>query len=72
MSTYRTLSDWALGSLGLIGIVMVMVGAARRLELKQSKSYGSDPAFRIYTRRVPILFPLLPIYSLRSPIVPQI
>jgi len=66
MSTFRTLSAWVLGSLGFLLIVLVMVGASRRLELKQNKSYGSDPAFESYSRRVPILFPLLPIFSLRS------
>jgi steroid 5-alpha reductase family enzyme len=71
MSTYRTLAAWSLGSLGLLCIVLVMVGASRRLELKQSKSYGSDPAFEIYSRRVPVLFPLLPFYSVRSPKVSQ-
>jgi len=71
MSIYRTLFAWVLGSLGFLCIVLVMVGAGRRLELKQSKSYGSDPAFEAYSRRVPILFPLLPIFSLRSPKVSQ-
>jgi len=49
----------------------VMVGASRRLELKQSKAYASNAAYEAYSRRVPILFPLLPIYSLRSPKVRQ-
>jgi steroid 5-alpha reductase family enzyme len=69
--TYRTLPAWVLGSLGFLFIELVMVGAGRRLELKQSKSYGSDPTFEAYSRKVPILFPLLPIFSLRSPKVSQ-
>ena len=71
ISTYRTLAAWSLGSLGLLCIVLVMVGASRRLELKQSKSYGSDPAFEVYSRRVPVLLPFLPFYSVRSPKVSQ-
>jgi steroid 5-alpha reductase family enzyme len=71
MSTFRTFSDWALGSLGFLLIVLVMVGASRRLELKQSKAYASNAAYEAYSRRVPILFPLLPIYSLGSPKVRQ-
>jgi len=71
MSTYRTFSAWALGSLGLLFIVLVMVGASRRLELKQSKTYASNAAYEAYSRRVPILLPFLPIYSLRSPKVRQ-
>jgi len=71
MSTFRTVSAWALGSLGLLFIVLVMVGASRRLELKQSKTYASNAAYEAYVRRVPILLPFLPIYSLRSPKVRQ-
>ena len=71
MSTYRTFSAWALGSLGLLFIVLVMAGASRRLELKQSKTYASNAAHEAYARRVPILLPFLPIYSLRSPKVRQ-
>jgi len=67
MSTFQTLSAWALGSLGFLLIVLVMIGASRRLELKQSKNYGSDAAYEVYSQKVPILFPLLPLYSLRSP-----
>jgi steroid 5-alpha reductase family enzyme len=70
-STFQTLSTWALGSLGFLFIVLVMVGAGRRLELKQDKIYGSDAAYEAYSRRVPILFPFLPIYSLQSPKVPK-
>jgi hypothetical protein len=43
---------------------MIMVGAGRRLELKQAKSYASVAPFKAYTRKVPVLFPFLPIYSL--------
>jgi len=70
-STFQTLSTWALGSLGFLFIILVMVGAGRRLELKQDKIYGSDAAYKAYSRRVPILFPFLPIYSLQSPKVPK-
>ena len=43
-----------------------MLGSARRLELKQAERYGSDPAYQAYVRTVPILIPLLPLYSLRQ------
>jgi hypothetical protein len=42
-----------------------MVGASRRLELKQTARYGADSAYQAYARRTPILLPLLPLYSLR-------
>ena len=65
LSAYRTLPVWVFGSLGFLFIVLVMIGAGRRLELKQGKRYGCDAVYEAYSRRVPILFPLLPIYSLR-------
>ena len=66
ISAYRSLSCWVLGSAGLLCIELVMLGSSRRLELKQSQHYGSNAAYDAYARRVPILFPLLPIYSLRN------
>jgi steroid 5-alpha reductase family enzyme len=71
MSTYRTLTAWVVGSLGFLFIILVMVGAGRRLELKQKKIYGSDAAFESYSRRVPTLFPFLPVYSRQSPKAPR-
>ena len=43
MSTYRTLTAWVVGSLGFLFIILVMVGAGRRLELKQKKSTARTP-----------------------------
>jgi steroid 5-alpha reductase family enzyme len=71
ISNYRTLPVWAFGSLGLLCILSVMIGASRRLELKQSKNYASNAAYELYSRRVPILIPFLPLYSLRTPKVRQ-
>ena len=38
---------------------------AKVKEIKQAERYQGDPAYQEYVRRVPILFPLLPLYSLR-------
>jgi steroid 5-alpha reductase family enzyme len=57
---------WALSAVGYACIVLVMVGSARRLELKQEERYGADPEFRAYVGKVPVLLPFLPIYSLRD------
>lgn len=50
--------------IGYIGIVYVMFGSTRRLELRQNKNYGSDPAYQEYVRTTPVLIPLIPLYSL--------
>ncbi len=57
---------WVLAALGFACIVLVMVGSARRLELKQEERYGADPEYRLYAGSVPILLPLLPVYSLKD------
>ncbi len=56
--------QWVIVLLGYLGILYVMFSGARRLELRQEQTYGSDPAFREYVRKTPILLPFVPIYSL--------
>jgi steroid 5-alpha reductase family enzyme len=57
---------WLLSITGLVSIVLIMKGSARRLEIKQGERYGSDPDYQAYVRRVPILLPFVPIYSFRN------
>ena len=49
--------------LGYLGIVFVMFSGARRLELRQNKSYGADLEYQAYVKSVPILLPFVPLYS---------
>lgn len=58
-----TVGQWVIALLGYMGIVYVMFSGARRLELRQMETYGSDPEFRAYTRRTPLIIPFIPIYS---------
>jgi steroid 5-alpha reductase family enzyme len=58
--------QWILASLGYAGIIFVMFSGARRLELRQNKTYGSDPAFRKYSTTVPIMIPFIPLYSVEK------
>ncbi len=57
---------WVLSATGYACIVLVMIGSARRLEMKQEARYGADPEFQAYAKNVPVLFPFLPIYSLKD------
>lgn len=52
--------------LGLLCIILIMMGSTKRLETKQSARYGKDPAFQTYCRKVPVLFPFIPLYSLKK------
>lgn len=55
--------QWILAIVGYLGIVYIMFSGARRLEIRQNRNYGSDPAYQAYVARTPILVPFLPIYS---------
>ena len=58
--------QWILAAIGYIGIIFVMFSGARRLEIRQNKNYGSDPEYQKYVRTVPILLPLIPLYSVEK------
>ncbi len=66
ISAYTGILSWLLPVIGTVCIMLIMVGSARRLEIKQGERYSDDPAYQRYVATVPILFPLLPIYSLRN------
>ena len=58
--------QWAAAIFGWAGIVYVMFGGARRLEIRQNKNYGADPAYQEYVRTTPILVPFVPLYSVEK------
>lgn len=66
LSAYNGVLGWALPIVGTVCIMLIMIGSARRLEIKQAERYAGDAAYARYVRSVPILFPLLPIYSVRE------
>ena len=55
--------QWVLAVIGYVGIIYVMFSGARRLEIRQNKNYGNDPEYQAYVKKVPILLPLIPLYS---------
>lgn len=66
ISSLPCLTGWkqiAFSLVGYIGLVYVMFGSTRRLELRQNKNYGSDPAYQEYGRTTPVLIPMLPLYT---------
>lgn len=63
---YRAPLDWLVGLIGLGCIQLIMLGSARRLELKQAERYAGNPAYLAYAARVPVLIPFLPVYSLKN------
>lgn len=58
--------QWAVAVSGFAGIVYIMFGGARRLEIRQDRNYGEDPEYQKYVRTVPILLPFVPLYSVKK------
>lgn len=58
--------QWLCAIAGYVAIVYIMFGGARRLEIRQNKNYGNDPEYQEYVKRVPILLPCVPLYSVEK------
>ncbi len=63
---YTSLWYWLISGTGLVCIVLIMIGSAKRLEAKQNSQYGTDPAYQTYIGTVPVLFPWVRLYSLKN------
>lgn len=58
--------QWIICLLGYLGIIYVMFSGARRLELRQNRTYGDDPEYVKYAKTVPIMIPFVPLYSVEK------
>ena len=58
--------QWLISTIGFIGIVYIMFSGARRLELRQDRTYKNDEEYRKYIKKTPILIPLIPLYSVKK------
>ena len=58
--------QWILCLFGYLGIIYVMFSGARRLEIRQNRTYGDDPEYIHYAKTVPIMIPLIPLYSVEK------
>ena len=63
---YTSVLRWVASAIGLICIVLIMMGSTKRLERSQGERYGHLPEYRTYVRTVPVLFPLVPVYTLQN------
>ena len=43
-----------------------MFSGARRLEVRQNEVYGDDPEYQSYIKKVPIILPFVPVYSVEK------
>lgn len=58
--------QWIAALVGYLGIIYVMFGGARRLEIRQNRTYGDDPEYQAYVKNTPIMIPLIPLYSVEK------
>ncbi len=63
---YAGVWQWGIALVGYLGIIYVMFGGARRLEIRQNKNYGNDPEYQAYVRKTPIMVPCIPLYSVEK------
>ena len=58
--------QWISALAGYIGIIYVMFGGARRLEMRQDRTYKDDPEYWAYKNKTPIMIPFIPLYSVEK------
>mgnify|MGYP001121995877 CR=1 FL=1 len=63
---YTTPAHWIISIIGMICIILIMMISTKRLEDAQDDRYGNRPAYQEYIRTVPVLFPFVPVYSLKK------
>jgi len=66
MAFYSTPLNWILALAGTLCITLIMLGSTKRLEFSQDERYGHLSAYQVYVQSVPVLFPFLPVYSLKK------
>jgi steroid 5-alpha reductase family enzyme len=58
--------QWIAAICGYLGIIYVMFGGARRLEMRQDREYKDDPDYWAYKNKTPIMIPFIPLYSVKE------
>jgi steroid 5-alpha reductase family enzyme len=57
---------WIPALFGYVCIFLIMMGSTKRLEFKQDERYGDREDYQRFVKTVPVLFPFVPIYSLKN------
>ncbi len=66
LAFYSTPLRWILALAGTLCIALIMMGSTKRLEHSQDERYGNLSEYQDYVRSVPVLFPFVPVYSLKK------
>ena len=65
-STLCSIGQCIIAIIGFLGIVYIMFSGARRLELRQDRTYKEDNDYQKYIKKTPILIPFIPLYSVKK------
>ncbi len=71
LSTYHSVFQWVVAIAALISIIYVMIGSAKRMDVRQVKNYSSNEEYVTYAAKTPILFPFIPIYHFAKTKTPK-
>lgn len=66
ITSINGLGQWIITIIGIIGITYIMFSGARRLELRQERTYGENKEYQEYVKSTPILIPFIPLYSVKK------
>ncbi len=66
MAFYTSVVQWIVASIGFACILLIMMGSTKRLERQQERRYGAQAAYQRYVSTVPVLFPFVPVYTLKD------
>ena len=66
IQSYKNIWQILIAFSGLITVIFIMFGGARRLELRQDKNYGEMKEYKKYKSNVPIIIPFVPLYSIKE------
>jgi steroid 5-alpha reductase family enzyme len=66
LAFYITTLRFGVSFIGALCIVLIMAGSTKRLEESQDERYGALPDYQAYVKTVPVLFPFVPIYTLKK------
>ena len=65
-STFDSIGQLIISIIGFLAIVYIMFSGARRLELRQDRTYKDDNEYQKYVKKTPILLPFIPLYSVKK------
>ncbi len=65
-TTLNGIGQWIVAIIGFLGIVYIMFSGARRLELRQDRTYKDSVEYKNYIKKTPILIPFIPLYSVKK------